>query len=124
MLGQAGAWQPAIRREHRCRSTVGVRVDLTWLRPGPTSRAVVTPCPAPRSYRDGPPYTGPSGPLRAGGTSSEPPTPRGPQELNGRPGCDSTTSIPGSWVFFLSVSCEEPGETSAAGSSKVSPMNV
>ena len=54
MLGQAGAWQPAIRREHRCRSTVGVRVDLTWLRPGPTSRAVVTfVVPAARTYRSG-----------------------------------------------------------------------
>ena len=31
MLGQAGAWQLAIHREPRCRSIVGVKVDLTWL---------------------------------------------------------------------------------------------
>jgi len=66
MLGQAGAWQPAIRREPRCRSTVGVRVDLTWLRPGPTSRAVVTPA-RPRSYRDEPPAPGRADPYAPGG---------------------------------------------------------
>jgi len=61
MLGQAGAWQPAIRRDE-CGHLIW---DTPWAR-----------------------------------------------------------SSSGSWVFFLSISCEEPGEASAAGSSKVSPMNV
>ena len=70
MLEQAGAWQPAIRREPRCRSTVGVRVDPTWLRRMhlPVGRVALT----------WPPVSS------------------------------------GSWVFFLSISCEEPGEASAA----------
>ena len=80
MLGQAGAWEPTIHREPPGRSILDVRIDLTCLRPGPTSRAVVT--------------------------------------------CDSTTSIPGSWVFFLRISCDELGEAPAAVASKVSPMNV